>query len=372
MIAGVRQSNKRGNGGRSVTLRLAAIVQSLAGRAHAELVGDPELEIEHLSTLEASGPHDLTFLSNPKYLSQLAQSAAGCVVVAPSAREAAVNRGACIVVDDPYYYFALVTQFWKRQHFPDPEAHIHPSALIDPGATLGSGVAIGAFVCIAEGAVIGEGARIAAHCVIGRNAVIGAASRLSARVTVADGCSIGERCILHPGAVVGADGFGFAPNGGRWVKIEQLGAVRIGDDVEIGANTCIDRGALQDTVLEDGVKLDNLVQIGHNVRVGKHTAMAGCAGVAGSATIGAHCTVGGGAIVLGHLHLADGVHVSAASIVTRSILKPGHYTGLFPIDDNAAWEKNAATLKQLYALRERLKHTEKSLLQLQASPEEKS
>jgi UDP-3-O-[3-hydroxymyristoyl] glucosamine N-acyltransferase len=171
--------------------------------------------------------------------------------------------------------------------------------------------------------------------------------------------------------VIGADGFGFAPHGGEWVKIEQLGAVRIGNDVEIGANTCIDRGALQDTVLEDGVKLDNLVQIAHNVRVGKHTAMAGCVGVAGSATIGAHCTIGGGAVVLGHLHLADGVHVSAASTVTRSLLKPGQYTGLFPIDDNAAWEKNAATLKQLHALRLRLKQTEKALLELQGAPEEK-
>jgi UDP-3-O-[3-hydroxymyristoyl] glucosamine N-acyltransferase len=355
-----------------VTLRLADMVQSLADKVQAELVGNPDLLIERLSTLQASGPHDLTFLSHPKYLSQLAQSEAGCVVVSPSAREAAVNRGSCIVVDDPYHYFALITQLWKRQHFPAPAPHIHPSAFIDPAAIVAPNVSIGAFVCIGAGAVIGEGVRIAAHCVIGVNAVIGANSQLSAHVTVADACRIGERCIIHPGAVIGADGFGFAPHDGQWVKIEQLGAVQIGNDVEIGANTCIDRGALQDTVLEDGVKLDNLVQIGHNVRVGQHTAMAGCAGVAGSATIGAHCTVGGGAIVLGHLRLADGVHVSAASIVTRSLLKPGHYTGLFPIDDNAAWEKNAATLKQLHALRVRLQQTEKSLLQLQGTQEEKS
>ncbi len=356
-----------------MTLRLAEIVQSLAGQVQAELVGNPELQIERLSTLEASGPNDLTFLSNPKYSHQLARSAAGCVVVAPSSREVALQRTSCIVVDDPYHYFALITQLWKRMHFPAPAPRIHPSAVIDPQATLAPNVSIGAFVCIAAGAVVGEGAHIAEHCVIGVNAVIGAGSRLSARVTVADACRIGERCIIHPGAVIGADGFGFAPHAGQWVKIEQLGAVRIGNDVEIGANTCIDRGALQDTVLEDGVKLDNLVQIGHNVRVGQHSAMAGCAGVAGSATIGAHCTVGGGAIVLGHLRLADGVHVSAATTVTRSLLKPGHYTGLFPIDDNAAWEKNAATLKQLHALRDRLKHTEKTLLQLQARfKEEKS
>ena len=355
-----------------MTLKLADMVQLLASKVQAELVGDSELMVERLSTLEASGPNDLTFLSHPKYLGQLAQSAAGCVIVGASAREAAVKRGSCIVVDDPYYYFALVTQLWKQQQFPDAAPAVHPSAFIDPTAIIGPNVSIGAFACIAAGAVIGEGACIGAHCVIGADAIIGANSRLSARVTVADDCRIGERCIIHPGAVIGADGFGFAPHNGEWVKIEQLGAVQIGNDVEIGANTCIDRGALQDTVLEDGVKLDNLVQIAHNVRVGKHSAMAGCAGVAGSATIGAHCTVGGGAIVLGHLRLADDVHVSAASIVTRSLLKPGHYTGLFPIDENAAWEKNAATLKQLHALRVRLKQTEKTLLQLQGTLEEKS
>jgi UDP-3-O-[3-hydroxymyristoyl] glucosamine N-acyltransferase len=348
-----------------VTLRLADIVESLAGAVDAELVGNPDLLIKGLSTLDAAGPHDLAFLSHPKYLGKLAQSAAACVVVAPSAREAAISRGACIVVDDPYHYFALITQLWKQRHFPETAPQIHPSAFIDPGATLAPGVSIGAFACIAAGAVIEAGARISEHCVIGRQVFVGADSRLSARVTVADGCRIGERCIIHSGAVIGADGFGFAPHDGQWVKIEQLGAVHIGNDVEIGANTCIDRGALQDTVLEDGVKLDNLVQIGHNVRIGKHTAMAGCVGVAGSATIGSHCTVGGGAIVLGHLSLADHVNVSAASIVTRSIFKRGHYTGFFPIDDNAAWEKNAATLKQLHVLRERLKQAEKSLSHLQ-------
>ena len=174
---------------------------------------------------------------------------------------------------------------------------------------------------------------------------------------------IGARGIVHAGAVIGADGFGFAParEGGEahWEKIEQLGAVVIGDDVEIGANTCVDRGALEDTVLEDGVKLDNLVQIGHNVRVGAHTAFAGCVGVAGSARIGRHCTAGGGAIILGHLEIVDHVHITAATVITRSILRPGQYSGLFPFDDNASWEKNAATLRQLHALRERLRALEK-------------
>jgi UDP-3-O-[3-hydroxymyristoyl] glucosamine N-acyltransferase len=192
---------------------------------------------------------------------------------------------------------------------------------------------------------------------------VGAFSQLKSRVTLGEACEIGERCIVHSGVVIGADGFGFALHQGAWEKIEQLGAVKIGNDVEIGANTCIDRGALQDTLIEDGVKLDNLIQIGHNVHIGKHTAMAGCVGVAGSARIGAHCTLGGGAIVLGHLTLADGVHISAASVVTRSISQAGNYTGLFPIDDNATWEKNAASLKQLHKLRDRIKFMEAQRLQ---------
>lgn len=344
-----------------MTLRLAAIFDSLLNEFDARLVGDAGLTIERLAPLEQAGSRDLTFLNHPKYSGKLAQSAAACVVVAPSAEAAATQRGTCIVVDDPYYYFARVTQLWKRHHSAEPAPGIHPSAFIDRLAQLAPDVSIGAFACVGPGAVIGAGVRVAEHCVIGKDAQVGLGSRLHARVTLAEGCSIGARCIVHSGAVIGADGFGFAPHQGRWEKIEQLGSVRIGNDVEIGANTCIDRGALQDTVIEDGVKLDNLVQIGHNVRIGMHSALAGCVGVAGSAHIGAHCTVGGGAVVLGHLQLADHVHVSAASVVTRSILKPGNYTGLFPIDDNASWEKNAATLKQLYALRERLRAIEKRL-----------
>ncbi len=344
-----------------MTLRLAAIVEALAGEFRARLVGDPELLIHRLSSLEQASASDLSFLSHPKYTAKLAASLAGCVVVAPVAEAAARERGACIVVDDPYHYFARITQVWKSHHQALPGAGIHATAYVDPLAQIGADVFIGAFACIGAGASLLAGAYIAEHCVIGRNASVGQGSRLAARVTLADNCSIGERCIVHPGAVIGADGFGFAPHQGKWEKIEQLGAVRIGNDVEIGANTCIDRGALQDTVIEDGVKLDNLIQIGHNVHIGAHSALAGCVGVAGSARIGAHCTVGGGAVVLGHLTLADNVHISAASVVTRSILKPGNYTGLFPIDDNAAWEKNAATLKQLHTLRDRLKQVEKSL-----------
>jgi UDP-3-O-[3-hydroxymyristoyl] glucosamine N-acyltransferase len=353
-----------------VTLRLGAIFDSLASEFEVTLFADPDTPIDKLAPIETAGPADLSFLSHPKYLNKLAASAAACVIVSPAMKDAALVRGACIVVADPYRYFARVTQLWKQHHEPQEAARIHPSAAIDPSAQLGEGVLVAAFVCIAEGAVIGAGARLGEHCVIGREARVGAQSRLAPRVTLGERCQLGERCILHSGVVIGSDGFGFAPHAGRWEKIEQLGAVRIGNDVEIGANTCIDRGALGDTVIEDGVKLDNLIQIGHNVHVGQHTAMAGCVGVAGSAQIGAHCTIGGGAVVLGHLRLADHVNVSAATVVTRSLLKPGHYTGFFPIDDNAAWEKNAATLKQLHTLRDRLKQVEKQIAeQLQVQPQ---
>jgi UDP-3-O-[3-hydroxymyristoyl] glucosamine N-acyltransferase len=202
-------------------------------------------------------------------------------------------------------------------------------------------------------------ARIGPLCVVERGARIGAGTVLKSRVTVGEECVIGERCVVQPGAVIGGDGFGFAPHEGAWEKIEQLGAVRIGDDVEIGANTCIDRGALQDTIVEDGVKLDNLIQIAHNCRIGKHTAIAACTGIAGSTTIGAHCTIGGAAMIIGHIAIADGTFVSAGTFVSRSITQPGHYTGIFPMDDNASWEKNAAALKQLYRLRERVKALER-------------
>ena len=319
-----------------MSLRLAQFIAALGGT----LEGDSAQSIDGLAPLEVAGPRELSFLSNPRYQQQLAASQAACVIVAPALREAARARGACIVADDPYVYFARATQLWKKHHSPPVRVGVHPSAVVD------------------DAAVVHASASIGPLCVVERGAHIGADTVLKSRVTVGEDCHVGARCILHSGVVIGADGFGFAQQGGEWIKIEQLGAVRIGDDVEIGANTCVDRGALQDTVIEDGVKLDNLVQIGHNVHIGRHTAMAGCVGVAGSATIGAHCTVGGGAIVLGHLTLADRVHVSAATVVTHSLARAGHYTGMFPIDDNAKWEKNAATLKQLHRLRERIKALE--------------
>ncbi|MET1117083.1 MAG: UDP-3-O-(3-hydroxymyristoyl)glucosamine N-acyltransferase [Comamonas sp.] len=320
-----------------MSLLLGQIVGALGGTL--ELAGS-DTEIFRIAPLDSAGPGDLSFLSNPRYQQQLAASKAACVIVAPAMRAAAMQRGACIVADNPYVYFARATQLWKQRHAQQVRCGVHPSAVVDAQA------------------VVDPTAWVGPLCVIERGARIGAGTVLKSRVTVGEDCSVGARCILHAGVVLGSDGFGFAPEHGTWVKIEQLGAVRIGDDVEIGANTCIDRGALDDTVIENGVKLDNLVQIGHNVHVGEHVAMAGCVGVAGSARIGAHCTVGGGAIVLGHLQLAENVHVSAATVVTRSLNKPGVYTGMFPVDENNKWEKNAATLKQLHSLRERIKALE--------------
>ena len=345
-----------------MTLKLATLFEFLADEfPNARLIGNSDQVIDSLSPLDTACSHSLAFLNHPKYTKKLTLSKAACVVVGLAAEAIAEKRGACIVVDDPYFYFARLTQVWKRHHNVVRPEGIHPSAFIDPLASLAEGVAVGAFACINAGAVIAAGVQIGEHCIIGQGAAIGAGSRVYSRVTVGEGCVVGERCIVHSGVVIGADGFGFAPHDGRWEKIEQLGNVRIGNDVEIGANSCIDRGSLQDTVIEDGVKLDNLIQIGHNVRIGAHSALAGCVGVAGSASIGAHCTIGGGAVVLGHLSLADHVHISAASVVTRSILKAGNYTGLFPIDDNMLWEKNAATLKQLHTLRDRLRAVEKAV-----------
>lgn len=318
-------------------IALADVLAALGGELH----GNRDLRISGVASLEDAGPTDISFLSNPRYQQQLQASKAGCVIVGRTMEAAARQRGTCIVADQPYLYFARLTQLWKRLRDDAVVALVHPSAVIDPTAC------------------VHLSARVGPLCVIERGARVGAGTVVKARVTIGEGCTVGERCIIHSGAVIGADGFGFAPNGDTWEKIEQLGAVQIGNDVEIGANTCIDRGTLQDTIIEDGVKLDNLIQIGHNVRVGRNTAMAGCVGVAGSATIGPNCTVGGGAIVLGHLTIGANVNISAATVVSKSISKPGHYTGIFPIDENASWERNAATLKQLHTLRDRIKTLEK-------------
>jgi UDP-3-O-[3-hydroxymyristoyl] glucosamine N-acyltransferase len=333
---------------------LADVAAALGGLVH----GDPATPVTRLASLELAQAGGLSFVAQARYAHLIEQTQASALVVSPSLVAKALGRGACIETADPYLYFARLTQWWRARERAGQAPTVHPSAVIDASAHMGRNVTIGPFVVVEAGARVGDDAFLAAHTVLEANSCVGARTRLAPHVTLGRDCAIGDDCIVHSGVVIGADGFGFAPHQGEWVKIEQLGAVRIGNSVEIGANCCIDRGALEDTVIEEGVKLDNLIQIGHNVHVGAHTAMAGCVGVAGSAKIGAHCTIGGGAVVLGHLRLADHVHISAASVVMRSILQPGQYSGVFPIDDNKSWEKNAATLRQLHSLRDRIKTLE--------------
>lgn len=340
-------------------VRLGDIAALLGG----ELLGDAALEVDRIGPLETADARTIGFLANPRYQSQLAQTLAACVIVAPALRDAAAARGAALVCEDPYLAFARLTQWWAAQRRRAPTLGVHPSAVVEEGAFIDPSASVGPLAFVGRGARIGARAVIGSHGHVGEGAEVGEATWLKAHVTLSDACRIGARGIVHSGAVIGADGFGFAPakgdSGPTWEKIEQLGTVVIADDVEIGANTCIDRGALDDTVLGQGVKLDNLVQIGHNVRIGEHSAFAGCVGVAGSARIGRHCTAGGGAIILGHLEIVDHVHITAATVITRSIHQPGQYSGLFPFDDNASWEKNAATLRQLHSMRDRLRALER-------------
>jgi UDP-3-O-[3-hydroxymyristoyl] glucosamine N-acyltransferase len=344
-----------------VAVGLPELVAALGGELSGDATAVAAARIDRIGPFEGATPSTITFVANPRLQPLLAASAAGCVIVGPALRDEAALRGPTIVTPDPYLYFARLTQWWAARTRLPAVVGVDPSAVVDASAHIAESASVGALAVIEAGARIGEGAVIGAQCFIGRDAVVGAATRLAARVTLHERCVIGARGVVHSGVVIGADGFGFAPTEGRWERIEQLGAVRIGDDVDIGANTCIDRGALGDTLIGNGVKLDNLIQIGHNVRIGDHSALAGCVGVAGSATIGRHVTIGGAGMIAGHLEIADHVHISGGTLVSHSIRKPGHYTGVFPIDDNAAWEKNAATLRNLHRLRERVKALEKSM-----------
>ncbi len=339
------------------TFTLEELIAHLGG----ELIGNPGVIISQIGSLENATSSTISFFSNPLYRDKLFLSKAGCVIVGEEQREIAVSRGPALIVANPHLYFAKLTQWWVSKIRPSNNTGIHPSAVIDPSADIAATASIGPLVVIEENVVIAEGVVIGAHSFIGSGATVGCGTWLAPRVTLSTGCHVGERCILHSGVVVGADGFGFVQVQGMYEKIEQLGGVRIGCDVEIGANTCIDRGALDDTVIGDGVKLDNLIQIAHNVHIGAHAAMAGCVGVAGSTRIGRGCTVGGAAMILGHLELAAGVHISAASVVSRSIKQPGQYSGFFPIDQNASWEKNAVILRNLNTLRDRVRRLEKQI-----------
>lgn len=327
----------------------------IASRLGGRVVGDAGIRVEQVASLEHARECNIAFFSSARHKAQLALTRAAAVILGPqSERLTALPR---IVSDNPYAYFARVSQLLNPA--PTPLAGVHPAAQVDAQArvALSARIDAGAVVCAA--AEIGERAWIGAGCYVGEAAAIGADSRLHAAVVLYERCRIGRRAVVHSGAVIGADGFGMAQEAGRWLKVPQIGRVLIGDDVEIGANTTIDRGTVDDTVIEDGVKLDNQVQIGHNCRIGAHTAMAGCAGVAGSAHIGQRCTLGGAAVVLGHLSLCDDVHVSAATVITRSIRKPGTYTGLHPFDVNASWARNAAQLRHLAELAARVGALEK-------------
>jgi UDP-3-O-[3-hydroxymyristoyl] glucosamine N-acyltransferase len=339
--------------------RLGELVERFGG----QLAGDPNLEVTGIAPLDGAGASHISFLSNSRLRAQAAQSAAGALIVSPldDTTVAATYRGARIVTTNPYAYFARAAQYFASQDEIVPQPGIDPSARVAAGAEIDPGAHIGPHVTVESGAVIKAGAVIEAGCFVGRDAVIGEGTRLFANATFHARCIIGARGIVHSGAVIGTDGFGFARENGAYIKIPQTGRVVIGDDVDIGANTTVDRGALEDTVIEDGVKLDNQIQIGHNVHIGAHTAMAGCVGVAGSAKIGKHCTFGGAAMVLGHLTIADNVHISSGSMVSRSVLEAGQYTGFYPLAKNSEWEKSAAIVRNLATMRDKIRALEKTI-----------
>jgi len=329
----------------------------LAARFGGEVAGPPETRVRRVATVASAEAGDLTFLSNPKYFSGAGGTHASAILLPRSLRDAfSIPR---ILCDDPYLYFARVAALLAPPRAAAPG--VHPSAVVGAGAVISGEAEVGPLAHVGAGASIGPGAIVGAGSVVGEGAAIGAHSLLHPRVVVAANCVLGARAVVHSGAVIGADGFGFANDAGRWVKIPQTGRVVIGDDVEIGANTTIDRGALDDTVIENGVKLDNQIQIGHNVHIGAHTAIAGCVAIAGSTRVGRRCTLAGACAIVGHVTLADDVHVSAATLVTKSISTPGTYTGVYPFEPHAKWSRTAARLRRIEELAGRVDAVEARL-----------
>ena len=326
----------------------------LAQRFGLELRGE-DRAVHGVGTLSSATAEQLSFLANPRYRGQLGDTAAGVVVL--HADEADARTGTALIARDPYVAFAKIAALFERK--PVRTAGIHPTAVVDASAQVDPAAHVGPHVSIGARSRIGAGASIGPGCVIGDDCEIGEGCELVARVTLVTRVRLGRRVLVHPGAVLGADGFGIAMDRGHWIKVPQLGGVLVGDDCEIGANTTIDRGALGDTVLEEDVRLDNQIQVGHNVRIGAHTAMAGCSAVAGSASIGRHCLVGGGAGILGHLEVCDRVVVTAMSLVTHSIREPGEYSSGTPLMDNRSWRKSAARFKQLDDIARRCKAGDK-------------
>jgi len=317
----------------------------LAAAIDAVLDGDPHVRVRRVATLDQAGAGDVSFLYDRRYRRFLGITGASAVILAPG--DAAQCVAAKLIVDDPYLGFARAATVL---HPPAPVVPgVHPSAWVSPQAQVSAGARVGAQAVIERGARIGDGADVGAGCLVGEDAVIGEFTRLHAGVTVCHGVRIGRRCIVFEGAVIGADGFGLARDGERWMRIPQIGSVQIGDDVEIGANTTVDRGTLRDTVIEHGVKIDNLVQIGHNCRIGAHTAIAGCAGISGSVTVGRRCLIGGGVGLAGHLEVADDVVLTGFTMVTKSIRRPGTYSSGWPSRDARQWRREVAALRRLGA-----------------------
>jgi UDP-3-O-[3-hydroxymyristoyl] glucosamine N-acyltransferase len=315
----------------------------LAVRFGCTLKGDPDLRVTHVAALEDADPAAVTFLANPKYRRHLGQTRAGAVIV--DARLADACPGAALIAQNPYVTYARIAAVLH----PEPAAPpgVHPSAVVDGSATIDPTASVGARAVIEAGVSIGPRVVIGPGSVVMRGTRIGADTRLVANVTLCHDVVLGERCVLHPGSVIGADGFGLAPDRGQWIRVPQVGGVIIGNDVDVGASTTIDRGAIGDTVIGDGVKFDNQIQIGHNVQIGEHTAIAGCVGISGSAVIGKRCMIGGMTGIAGHLTICDDVFVTGKSFVSGSIRKPGYYSSGLPIDETARFRKNAARFGQL-------------------------
>jgi UDP-3-O-[3-hydroxymyristoyl] glucosamine N-acyltransferase len=316
---------------------------ALAVRFGCELKGDPDHEVDSVATLQNASPRSVSFLANLKYRRQLADTRAGAVILEP--KFAAECPVAALVCSNPYATYARVAALLHP--VPSAPPGIHPGAHVDAGAKIASSASIGAGAVIEAGVRIGERASIGPHCVLMRDAQVGDDTRLVASVTLCHGVQLGARCILHPGVVIGSDGFGFARQPEGWLKVPQVGSVRIGDDVEIGASTTVDCGAIEDTVIEEGVKLDNQIQIGHNVRIGAHTVIAGCSGVSGSTAIGKRCIIGGMVGIAGHLTICDDVHVTGLTLISHSIRTPGVYSSGWPAQEARQWRRTVARLRRL-------------------------
>lgn len=315
-----------------------------------------DLEIKAVAPVQSAKVSDISFCANPKYKKHLSECNASAVIL----KEDLVSgfNGASLISQNPYATYAQVAALLSPVDVPASE--IHPTAVIHESASIGLNCYIGPNTVIEANVVVGNDCVLIAGVYIGKSSVIGEGTRLNANVSIYNDCIIGKRNIIHSAAVIGADGFGFANDQGRWIKVPQTGGVVLGDDVEVGASTTIDRGAIENTVIEEGVKLDNQIQIAHNVRIGAHTAIAGCSGVAGSTTIGKYCTIAGMCTIVGHIELADKVHITAMSLITKSIKESGSYSSGTAFEETSQWRKNSVRLKQLDTLSRRLQQLEKS------------